>query len=186
MLEAWYLLIHQAWWFFYLFHSFFPKTALFITLKKCFSKSVFAISLFSVFISLNCFNQAFWLNLMTLCTFSIQVCDWILDLNALCLWQILFYHAHWLPIFFKQKGYIIVTVIQLQNIKHQLQKISFITILSIAFYKTFTILTYIFNPLKNCLQAIFVTLLIHISYLHPNTQDRKILYFYHNRSFIYY
>ena len=136
--------------------------------------------------SLNCFNQTFWLNLMTLCTFSIQVCDWILGLNALCLWQILFYHAHWLTIFFKQKGYIIVTVMQLRNIKHQLQKISFITILSIAFYKTFTILTYIFNPLKNCLQAIFVTLLIHISYLHPNTQDRKILYFYHNRSFIYY
>ena len=47
----------------------FPKTALFITLKKYLSKSFFAFFLHVVLISMHGFSQDFWLNLMILCTF---------------------------------------------------------------------------------------------------------------------
>ena len=51
------------------FSIIFPKTELFINLKKPFSKSCFAFYLRSVFISIYGFSQAFWLNLITLWTF---------------------------------------------------------------------------------------------------------------------
>ena len=46
-----------------------PKTKLFISSKKSFSKSFLALFLRLVFTSMYDFNQAFWLNLMTLCIF---------------------------------------------------------------------------------------------------------------------
>ena len=50
-------------------HSFFQKITLFINTKKYFSKLFFAFFLRSVFISIYCFSQAFWLNVITLWTF---------------------------------------------------------------------------------------------------------------------
>ena len=47
----------------------FPKTALFINLKKSFSKPLFAFYLSLVLISINSFSQPFWLNLINLWTF---------------------------------------------------------------------------------------------------------------------
>ena len=44
----------------------FPKSALFINLKKKISVSLFVFFLRSVFISIYGFSQAFWLNLITL------------------------------------------------------------------------------------------------------------------------
>ena len=46
----------------------FPKTALFMNLKKSFSKPSFCFFLRSVFISIYGFSQAFWLNVITLWT----------------------------------------------------------------------------------------------------------------------
>ena len=46
-----------------------PKTELFISLKSSFSKWFFAAFLKSVLILIYSFNQVFWLNLITLCTF---------------------------------------------------------------------------------------------------------------------
>ena len=51
------------------FYTVFPKTALLISLKKFFSKSIFASALNSVFRPIYGFNHAFWLNWITLCTF---------------------------------------------------------------------------------------------------------------------
>ena len=56
--------------FFLLFSMGFSKTKLFITLKNYFSKPFFCFFFNSVFILMNRFSQAFWLNLLTLCTFK--------------------------------------------------------------------------------------------------------------------
>ena len=42
------------------------------------------------------------------------------------------------------------------------------------------------QPTSNHLWVAFVALPIHTNYLHANTYDMMILYFYHNRSHIYY
>ena len=52
------------------FSTVFLKTELFTKLKNIFRNQFFAFLLSSLFVSINGFNQAFWLNLMTLCTFS--------------------------------------------------------------------------------------------------------------------
>ena len=62
-----------------------PETELFIRLKKSFSCS-------SVFISVHDFNQALWLNLMTLWFFSKTICDLMLALDLLSKQNIIFYH----------------------------------------------------------------------------------------------
>ena len=54
---------------FFTFSIVFSKTALLVSFKKSFSKSVFAVFLSSIFVLMYGFNQAFSLNLMTLCTF---------------------------------------------------------------------------------------------------------------------
>ena len=61
-----------------------PKTELLISLKKSFSKSLFAFFLSLVFISIHGFGQTFWLNLATLCTFP-NTSPWLIAcFNFLC------------------------------------------------------------------------------------------------------
>ena len=77
----------------------FPKPALFINLKKAFSKSFFVFFFSSVFISMYGFNQDFWLNLMTLCIFFktdswFSVCCKVLMRTAYS-----FFHTSWLQVF---------------------------------------------------------------------------------------
>ena len=116
----------------------FPKSALFINLKRHFLNSVFTFFLGSVFISMYRFNQASWLNLMPLCTFSISIHDLLLVLNYSFLMYITyFFNVH----SFRQKGQIIMKVMyifKIWNINYK--KISYIII--------FIKLRCFFNPLK--------------------------------------
>ena len=85
-------------YFFHIFHSF-SKTALLISLKKSFSKSFFTFFLTSVFMSMYGFNQAFWLNLMTLCTFF-KTNLWFNTCCKFLMWiTYFFYHTSWLKDF---------------------------------------------------------------------------------------
>ena len=54
---------------FLIFSIVFPKTELFISVKKSFSNSFFASFLYLLFISMYVFNHTFWLNWITLRTF---------------------------------------------------------------------------------------------------------------------
>ena len=72
--------------FFFLFLIVFKKTELFINLKNYFSKLIFAFCLSLVFISIHGFNEAFWLNLITLWTFF-KINPWFNSCFTFLMWM---------------------------------------------------------------------------------------------------
>ena len=81
LLQAWYLC-------FLIFSIVFPKNALFISLKKSFSKSFFAFFHSFVFISMYDFSKATLINLITLCSFF-KTNPWYNACFKLILWIII-------------------------------------------------------------------------------------------------
>ena len=131
----------------------FPRTALFLNLKKSLSKSFYVFFLKFVIISIYVFNQAFGLNLIILCIF-LNTNPWF---NA-CFKFLLFktyssYHPSLLQVFqfsfFQVKrlnyceGFIIFRILN-TNFK----KISLITFIIVAFYEIFHTSRNIFNLFK--------------------------------------
>ena len=119
------------------FHLFFKKTY--------FPKSFFPFFPSSVVICVYGFNQTFKLNLMSLCTFF-ETNPWFNACVKFLMWvTYFFYHRNWLQVFqlFQFSLSLVIMVnhygahVMFQDIEHQLQEISFITISIVAFYEIF-------------------------------------------------
>ena len=129
-----------------------------------------------MFISMQGFNKACWLNLVTLYTFF-KNNVWF---HACCKFLAFFSFelaASFSTFLSVKKGKSLrMSSNFFEEIERQLQKISFITIFIVVLYKIFTKLRRILKPLKSAHKQL-VALPIHISYLHPNSWLSKIIYF---------
>ena len=81
---------------------FFSKSCITHQPEKILFKIIFWLFFSSVSISVHGFNPDSWLNLMTLCTFSILIYDFILALNFLCVKHIFLYHKSFLFFFYRK------------------------------------------------------------------------------------
>ena len=126
----------------------FWKTALFIDLKKPFTKSFLALFLRFLFMLIYGFSQLFWLNLMTIWTFFMWKFLMCITYSVVSSKLVTSFSTFLIFLLSgKMVNHYEVHVI-FQDIEHHFKKPSFITFSVIVFYEFFIKLRNIFDPLK--------------------------------------
>ena len=141
--------------FYYIFHSF-SKKCIMHQLGKIFFKVIFCIFFSSVFIPIYCFNQAFRLNLITLC-FFFGTNSWFSACFKVLICTTYFFFLFKLHTSFSRFSILIISskngrslwsLSNIQVLNVDFKEIPCITIFIVYFYEVFIKLRCIFNPLK--------------------------------------